>query len=117
MKVTDLPYTNSNRINKNKPEAEYAIEYVYGYKSDSTSGNNLFFNPTGKAVYFTATLGIILDHESNTQQLFGGYETNDCRRQNINIEKGHNDDVTCMAISNDRSFVVTGQRGPVPSIF
>ena len=68
-------------------------------------------------MYYTAALGVVLDQQTNTQQFFGGYETADERRQNVNHENGHNDDITCIAMSMDRLVAVTGQRGPVPSIF
>jgi hypothetical protein len=38
------PPQSANPPNPNKPEVEYEIDYVYGYKSDETCVNNLFLN-------------------------------------------------------------------------
>lgn len=65
----------------------------------------------------TAALGVVLDHQSNTQVYFGGGEADNERRNAKNNVNSHNDDVTALAISPCRSFAVTGQRGPSPAIF
>jgi len=65
----------------------------------------------------TACLGVILDHESNTQKFFGGGEVDDERRGEQNDQKMHNDDILGLEISPDRSFAVTCQRGPTPTCF
>jgi len=59
-------------------------------------------------VYNAAALGVILDTKKNTQQFFGGGETADRRRLNINHENGHSDDVLAVSVSLDRKIAVTG---------
>lgn len=68
-------------------------------------------------MYFTAALGVILDQGSNTQKFFGGGEADNERRDAKNNVDSHNDDVTALALSGDRTFACTGQRGPSPAIF
>lgn len=66
----------------------------------------------------TAALGVILDHENNTQVHFGGGETSeDKRRARAGERVCHNDDILGLAISPDRTWAVTGQRGNIPLIF
>lgn len=65
----------------------------------------------------TAALGVMLDTNSNTQKFFGGGESKNERRSGRNNQTCHNDDLSAIAISNDRSFAVTGQRGPYPAVF
>ena len=51
------------------PEERYEIEYVYGYKSSGPHGEgrqNCYLNKDNEAVYHAGSLGIILDHNSNT---------------------------------------------------
>lgn len=105
-----------NDINADKPDCQHQLEYVYGYRSQD-SRQNAYFNASGKATYMTAALGVILDHESNTQAFFGGGETDDSRRRAQGEMECHNDDIMGLAMSPDRSFCVTGQRGSIPLIF
>jgi microtubule-associated protein-like 6 len=77
----------------------------------------VYFNNEGSVVYNAAALGVILDPEDNTQKFFGGYETADRRRQNLNNEDGHSDDVLALSVSTDRTIAVSGQNGPSPTIF
>ena len=58
---------------KEKPEVELELEYVYGYRS-ADAKQNLYYNADGNLIYNVATLGVILDKESNTQTFFGGSE-------------------------------------------
>jgi hypothetical protein len=60
-------------VNKAKPDDQYVLEYVYGYRCADTR-QNLKYNSDGQAVYMTAALGVILDQGSNTQKFFGGGE-------------------------------------------
>ena len=65
----------------------------------------------------TACLGVILDHNSNTQKFFGGGEVNDERRGEQNDQLMHNDDILGLEMSVDRTTAVTCQRGPKPTCF
>lgn len=72
----------------------------------------------------TAALGVILDTESRTQTIFGGGEELPLKqgkrimvKQQIKGQYGHNDDITALAISDDRTKVVTGSTGREPMIF
>lgn len=55
------------------PDEQYEIDFVHGYKSDVVR-QNLFYSRSGKPVYMTAALGIILDPVARTQRIFGGGE-------------------------------------------
>ncbi len=52
--------------NSAKPEEEYELEYVYGYRS-ADSRQNVSYNCEGKVVYMTAAVGVVLDGKTNTQ--------------------------------------------------
>ena len=47
------------------PEANLELEYVHGYRCHDTR-NNLRYTPSGKLVYHTAGVGVILDPKANT---------------------------------------------------
>ena len=58
------------------------------------------YTASGKVLYHTAGVGIVLDATSNTQQHFFG----------------HNDDILCLALHPNGKFVATGQIGAKPKI-
>lgn len=58
---------------KEKPDVGLELEYVYGYRS-ADAKQNLYYNADGNLVYNVATLGVILEKETNTQKFFGGSE-------------------------------------------
>jgi len=64
---------NHNPVNNDKPDERYALDYVYGYRC-ADSRQNVHINCNGEVVYMTAALGVVLDHNSNTQKFFGGGE-------------------------------------------
>lgn len=112
--------TNHNPNNAEKPDEQYKLEYAYGYTSNGHYSNgrqNCFYNAAGNAVYHTACIGVILDHESNTQKFFGSGEVDDSRRKKYNEKESHNDGILGLALSPDRSWAVTGQNGTVPLMF
>ena len=55
-----IPKPDITKSSKTKPDVEYEIDWVYGYRSDE-GRMNLFFNKEGHAIYPTAALGIIYD--------------------------------------------------------
>jgi len=104
-----------NPVRKQQPQQRLELEYCYGYTTRSRQ--NLHYNAAGEVVYNAAALGVILDTQSNTQRFFGGGETADARRGNVNQEDGHSDDVLAVTVSLDRTIAVTGQNGPSPTVF
>jgi hypothetical protein len=103
-----------NPVDMSKPEVEYKIDWVYGYKCQDAR-QNVFMNAKGGIVYPSASLGIV--QNAGVQKYFGGGEAVNERRNEKNNINSHNDDITCLSMSCDRSFVVTGQRGPSPILF
>jgi WD40 repeat protein len=77
------------------PAAHLTIEHVYGYNGVGGRAN-LFYVPNHRLVYFVAGVGVVHDVEKNTQSIF----------------VGHNEDITCMAVSPDYKYAATGQRDP-----
>lgn len=65
----------------------------------------------------TAALGIILDIASNTQKFFGGGQVENTAKNVANDELAHTDDITSIAMSDDRNIAVSGQVGSAPSAF
>jgi microtubule-associated protein-like 6 len=80
-----------SKNDKAMPDAQLDLEYVYGYRCHDSRSNLRYLN-SGKIVYHTAGVGIVMDPESNTQQHF----------------MGHNDDILCMALHPDGKTVATG---------
>lgn len=65
----------------------------------------------------TAALGVILDIPSNIQKFFGGGIVDNTAKNVANDENAHTDDITSIAISNDRNLAVSGQVGSAPAAF
>jgi echinoderm microtubule-associated protein-like 6 len=107
---------NHNDINKDKPDEQYELEYVYGYRC-ADSRQNVHYNADGKAVYMTAALGVILDHDANEQKFFGGGEVETTHKVDANDTDHHTDDIMSIAMSSDRLTAVSGQVGRAPAIF
>lgn len=84
------------------------LDYVNGYRAEDTRQNLYWSNTPEEIVYFSAAVGIVHNIASNKQAFFGD--------GNVKTATGHNDDVESLALSPDRNLVVTGQRGPNPSI-
>ena len=55
---------NHPEVDKSAPDVNYQLEYVYGYRCED-SRQNVYYNPDGNIVYFTAGLGVILEKEGN----------------------------------------------------
>ena len=48
----------------NAPEASLELEYVYGYRCHD-SRNNLRYTASGKILYHTAGVGVVMDSKTN----------------------------------------------------
>ena len=59
---------------KKEPKEQYAIDWVYGYRSEEAR-MNCQFNSEGMAVYPTAALGVVFDYKKMQQRYFGGGKT------------------------------------------
>ena len=81
------------RYSAKKPRAGLKLEFIYGYAGIRATAANLFYTAEGKAVYYTAGIGIVYSMAGHTQQFF----------------KGHDDDISCLAIHPDRQLVASGQ--------
>jgi microtubule-associated protein-like 6 len=60
--------------NKKAPVEDYAIDWIYGYRSEEAR-MNCQFNSAGLAVYPTAAVGVVFDYKNMTQKYFGGGKT------------------------------------------
>jgi len=105
-----------NDPNPNPPDVMYTQEYIYGYRC-ADSRQNLFYNPNGEAVYMTAAMGVILDKKTNTQKFFGGGAVEAKHKSQQTDANSHNNDIMCLAMSFDRTKVITGQVGKKPVAF
>ena len=77
------------------PSYSARIDHVFGMSVSITSGNMIHALPnsgTGALVYAAAGLGVVHDIDTNTQKIYNG----------------HNDDITCIAISGDGRLAGTG---------
>lgn len=95
----------------------YELEHVYGYRCQDTK-QNVYYNPDGNIVYFTACLGVILDKNENKQTYFGGGEVTDESKQTASSKLHHTNDIMSIGVNtSDRSKAVTGQQGKSPAVF
>ena len=102
---------------KKAPDVEYAVDWVYGYRSEEAR-QNAQFNHLGQAVYPTAALGVVFDYKKMSQLYFGGGKTTFGGRKQLDESKdGHSDDVTALCLSLSRKLVASGQNGQQPLIF
>ena len=100
---------NHPPVNKEKPDVTYELEHIYGYRCED-SRQNVYYNPDGNIVYFTAAMGVILDKTTNKQTFFGGGEVDNCSKQESRSDASHNDDIMCLNVNTagDRKWAVTG---------
>ena len=97
--------------NKKAPVEDFAIDWVYGYRSEEAR-QNCAFNSGGMAVYPTAALGVVFDYKNMKQKYFGGGKTDfGGRKQGNKSTEGHSDDVTALCVSFSRKMVASGQNG------
>ena len=109
------------------PEAHFELEYVYGYAgqtvyledsrtgeplkgqidaSSSTMTPNAFFCSTGEIVYYTAAVGVVLDHQQKEES-----PTPEVNSQRF--FQSHDDDILCICLDESRNYVATGQVKPL----
>ena len=82
------------------PDAELILEHVHGYAHDALA-NNLFYTSRRNVIcYYAAGVGVVHDVDRNAQTFF----------------RGHDDDVSCMAINKTRDLCATGQVGRLPFV-
>ena len=51
-------------VNKEKPDEEFEIEHVYGFRTFDCR-QNLRYTANGQVVYMVAALGVVLDQDKN----------------------------------------------------
>ena len=85
------------RSERERPDASLDLEYIYGYRCHDAR-NNLRYTSDGKIVYHAAGVGVVLSHNTNTQQFM--------------LE--HDDDILCLATDPSGQYCATGQVGPKP---
>ncbi len=105
--------TNHDPVEPSEPPENYALEYVYGFKTEE-SAPNCYYTSEGKVAYAAGKMGIVLDSKVNTQTFFGGKGTDS--DSGIPTDQ-HTDNITAIAISPDRQVVATAQIGRYPSIY
>ena len=113
---TEHAHRPSTSWSNDLPDAELKLDFVYGYKAGSIVGapnteagarmgsdvqDNLRWLDHRRIVYFTAAVAIVYDIPLHSQRFF-------C---------GHDDHITCLAVSPSRKSVATGQMGRYPKIF
>lgn len=75
-----------------KPQLNAKLEYIFGYRTRDTR-NNLRYVNEKEIVYHCGFYGIIHNIETNTQKIFSE----------------HNDDISCLAINEQKTLIATGQ--------
>jgi WD40 repeat protein len=98
-------HTKPAKNQEKAPAVNARIEWVHGYRGYKCR-NNARFLVDGSIAYHAAGLGVV------TEPKLKGAEV----RNQRHFDK-HSDDVTCMAFSNDRRLVATGEIGKKPVIY
>lgn len=75
------------------PEQGLSLEFVHGYGGRSNTAPNLFYLANGNIVYYVAGVAIVYNKLTHEQHYFFG----------------HDDDIACLAIHPNRTWVATGQ--------
>lgn len=104
-----VPPSNPPKNNPNAPSKTLEPEYVWGYRCGDCRDNAFYTSNENNIVYMTASIGVVLDYQNNTQKYFG------CGAKENN-EGAHNDDITALSIHPNRDLVATGQVGKDPII-
>lgn len=56
----------------------------------------------------TAAMGVILDPKARKQKIFGAGEVEEQKAKNKAVANCHTDDVTALAVNEDRTLVASG---------
>ena len=75
------------------PDVRLRLEFVHGYEGKSNTCPNVFYTKAGEVMYYVAGVVVVYNKEKHTQRFF----------------TGHDDDVSCLAVSRDRSLAASGQ--------
>ena len=81
------------------PDANLELDYIYGYRCEDVR-NNIKYTRTGKAVYHTGAIGVVLDISETKQKHF--FE--------------HTNTISCIAMHPGLVYVATGDIGLNPLI-
>ncbi|UJR29986.1 hypothetical protein I4U23_017533 [Adineta vaga] len=84
---------------KKQPDEGLTLDYTFGYRGYDCR-DNVFCLKSNEIVYHVAALGIVLNTEQNQQRFYNH----------------HTDDILCLAVSPDMTYVATGQIGRDPPI-
>ncbi|XP_005264325.1 echinoderm microtubule-associated protein-like 4 isoform X3 [Homo sapiens] len=83
---------NYDDIRTELPPEKLKLEWAYGYRGKDCRAN-VYLLPTGKIVYFIASVVVLFNYEERTQRHY----------------LGHTDCVKCLAIHPDKIRIATGQ--------
>eukprot|EP01038_Epipyxis_sp_PR26KG_P010144 gene10144-13646_t len=115
--------SNPPPINPAAPSARLELQWIHGYTSASAGANNakissnLYYSVDGKVVYPAAAMGILLSATRGQKEDDHNMSANeDVTPGTINKEqfkqqyyRGHDDDILCLTVSQERRYVATGQ--------
>lgn len=97
-------------LNTAPPDQSYEIEFVHGYKNDMTRHNCLYNLLRLASVYSGKFRHNFGSPNSNSEIFWGGEERLGKIKPPVGFY-GHSNDVVCLAMSDDRKKVATGQVG------
>ncbi|CAE7829412.1 Eml5, partial [Symbiodinium sp. KB8] len=86
-------------VDPRAPSERLRLEWVHGFRGHDTSGN-LAFARNSALVYNVSALGVSLDADRHAQRHY----------------RGHDADLTCLAVDPSRRLAASGQGGPVPRV-
>ena len=95
-------------LSNEQPAQNLKIEHIYGYRSLDARSNVLYLNGGKEIVYMSASVVIIHNTTTNKQRFLGSGEKT--------TFKGHDDDITAIAISSDKTKLASGSLGKNPMI-
>jgi len=81
------------------PNVKLELEHVHGYRGSGVRQNVIWID-SKTILYFTASVGIVHNIETNTQKFF----------------RNHSDDILSIAYHPGRRIVATGEKGKMPSV-
>lgn len=102
------PPTEVPVIDSSAPTTNLTLKFVNGYKVEDARTDVYFGNDGTTIIYPAAALGIVMETKTLKQRFMGA--------GNAKTADGHTDDITCLAVNENKSMAATGSLGKQPLI-
>jgi len=91
--------SNSMPPDNSEPDGNLSLEWINGYSAEKCRGN-LLYGDSGQAIYNVGKNVVVYDTKKNAQQFY----------------RGAVDEISCIALHNQKYLCAVGQAGSIPNI-